>query len=101
MAPSGLRGIVTRGPIGPVCVAEQPCTEPAPDVTLVFASGGHVVGKTTTDGEGRYRIRLAPGLYRVSRTGEARLGRRMEPVQARVVLGRFARVDFSIDTGIR
>ena len=61
MAPSGLRGIVTRGPIGPVCVAEQPCTEPAPVVTLVFASGGHVVGKTTTDGEGRYRIRLAPG----------------------------------------
>ena len=34
---SGLRGLVTRGPIVPVCAAGQPCSEPAKNVTLVSA----------------------------------------------------------------
>ena len=35
-ARSGLWGVVTRSPISPICVAEQPCDAPAPGVTLVF-----------------------------------------------------------------
>ena len=60
-SPSGLRGTVTRGPITPACVAEQPCSEPARNVTLVFFMGNRVTGRTITDAAGRYRIRLAPG----------------------------------------
>ena len=98
---SGLRGVVTRGPISPVCAAEQPCDAPATHVTLVFARGGHAAGRATTDNQGRYRVRLAPGLYHVSRIAASRIGGGLKPDEARVRAGRFVRVDFSIDTGIR
>jgi hypothetical protein len=99
--PSGLRGTVTRGPISPVCVAEQPCSEPARNVTLLFSLAGRIAGRTTTDAGGRYRIQLAPGSYQISRTTQPRIGRGLEPDHARVFLGHFTRVDLSIDTGIR
>jgi hypothetical protein len=100
-SPSGLLGTVTRGPISPVCVAEQPCSERARNVTLVFSVGNHVAGRTITDAAGRYRIRLAPARYQVSRTVQPRIGRGLEPDHVRVFPGGFTRVDFSIDTGIR
>jgi hypothetical protein len=98
---SGLRGYVTRGPIAPVCVAEQPCTEPARNVTLLFSRNDHVVGRAVTDGAGHYRVRLPVGVYAVRRPGSSVLGRKLSPNEVRVHARRFARVDFSIDTGIR
>src|SRR5918911_5033337 len=76
---SGLRGLVTRGPIAPVCAVGQPCSEPAKDVTLVFSRNGRVVRRTRTNDRGRYRVALAPGLYTV-RLGKAqRQGQRIGP----------------------
>jgi len=98
---SGLRGLVTRGPIAPVCVAGQPCSEPAKNVTLVFSRNGRVVRRARTNDQGRYRVALAPGLYSVRLTPKPRIGRGLEPVRARVLRAHFRRVDFSIDTGIR
>ena len=98
---SGLRGTVTRSPITPVCVVGQPCAGPARQVTLLFWLGGRVAGRAVTDASGRYRIVLAPARYQVSRAQQPNLGRGLEPDHARVLPGRFARVDFSIDTGIR
>lgn len=98
---SGLQGKVTRGPTSPVCVAEQPCSGPASHLTLVFWRDGRVVARATTDGAGRFRIRLAPARYRVSRAAPTSVGRGLEPLVVRVVPGRFTTVDFSIDTGIR
>ena len=45
-----------------------PCLEPALGVSLIFSQPGtrRVV---TTNGEGRYRITLPPGLYRVTGPG--------------------------------
>ena len=99
--PSGLRGTVTRGPITPVCVAEQPCTRPARNVTLFFSRGGHVVARTSTDAAGKYRVQLAPARYHISRTLRPGVRRGLEPDNARVFPGRFTRADLSIDTGIR
>jgi hypothetical protein len=98
---SGLQGTVTRGPTSPVCVAEQPCTAPASHLTLLFWRDGRVVARATTDLAGRFRIRLVPARYRVSRSAATSIGRGLEPVVVRVVPGRFTTVDFSIDTGIR
>jgi len=98
---SGLRGLVTRGPITPVCVAGQPCSEPAKNVTLVFSRNGRVVRRVRTNDQGRYRVALTPGLYAVRLTPKPRIGRGLEPVRVRVMRARFRRVDFSIDTGIR
>jgi hypothetical protein len=98
---SGLRGVVMRGPITPVCVAEEPCTEPAKNVTLLFSRNGRIVGRAVTDSAGRYRLRLPAGVYAVRRPGSVGIGRGIEPDHARVYARRFVRVDFSIDTGIR
>jgi hypothetical protein len=98
---SGLRGLVTRGPIVPVCTVEQPCDEPAKNVTLVFVRNGRVARRVTTNEQGRYRVPLAPGVYAVQLKTRQSIGRGLEPERARVVANRFRRVDFSIDTGIR
>ena len=98
---SGLRGLVTRGPITPVCAAEQPCTAPAKGVTLAFWSGGHMVGRVTTNANGWYRIALRPGTYGVGMANSQSSMRHLTPVRAAVSLDRYRRVDFSIDTGIR
>ena len=98
---SGLRGVVTRGPIVPVCAAGQPCDAPAKDVMLVFVRNGRVVRRAKTNDQGRYRVALAPGLYAVRLATRQTIGRGLEPRRARVFAGRLRRVDFSIDTGIR
>ncbi len=96
-----LAGIVTRGPITPVCVAEQPCDEPAKNVTLLFSRNDHIAGRVVTDGAGRYRLRLPAGVYTVRRPSAAGLDRKLEPNRLRVYAGRVSRIDFAIDTGIR
>jgi hypothetical protein len=98
---SGLRGVVMRGPIAPVCVAEAPCSEPAKNVTLVFSRGDHVAGRVVTDDQGRYRVRLPAGFWSVRRAVSAAVDKRLDPNRVRVFARRFVRVDFSIDTGIR
>jgi hypothetical protein len=97
-----LTGLVTRGPIAPVCTTEQPCSEPAPGVTLLFVRSGAIAGRTVTNAHGRYRLRLPGGSYAVRRTAVAgSTDRKLAPNRARVFGGRSHRVDFSIDTGIR
>jgi hypothetical protein len=98
---SGLHGVVMRGPITPMCVAEEPCTAPAKNVTLLFSRNGRIVGRAVTDSAGRYRLRLPAGVYAVRRPPPLGIGRGIEPNHARVYAGRFVRLDFSIDTGIR
>ena len=92
---SGLYGTVMRGPITPVCVEGVPCSAPAAGAVLVFTQGA-VVARVTVASDGSYRLRLPAGTYAV-RSGKKPL----EPTVARVYTGRMARLDFSIDTGIR
>lgn len=102
-APQGtLTGIVSRGPITPVCVAEQPCDAPAANLKLLFIRDGAAVGRAVTNQDGRYRVRLPAGSYSVRRAAAmASIDRKLDPNRARVYAGRLTRVDFSIDTGIR
>ena len=97
---SGLRGVVLRGPLAPVCRLGESCEAPAAKVTLVFLRGGGVVARTRTDSEGRYRIALSPGRYAV-RTTRTGFERTVSPARVTVPTGRYARVTFRIDTGIR
>jgi hypothetical protein len=94
---SGLYGTVTRGPLTPICTAEQPCSGPAANTTLVFKRSGNEVGRTRTRADGTYRIAIAPGTYTVT----ALSTRPLVPGKAWVRRAHFRKVDFSIDTGIR
>jgi hypothetical protein len=79
----------------------EPCTEPARHVTLLFTRNGRIVGRAVTDGVGHYRLRLPAGLYAVRRSLSRAPDWKLTPRQVRVHTGRFARIDFLIDTGIR
>jgi hypothetical protein len=96
---SGLYGVVMRGPIAPVCVAEQPCSKPAAGVKLFFTRKGTVTSVVTSS-LGRYRIALAPGTYAVRAGTTTGIGRGLEPRTVAVRTG-WKRQAFSIDTGIR
>jgi hypothetical protein len=92
---SGLYGTVTRGPIAPVCAAEQPCTAPAVGSTIVFMHAGRFA-RVVVRADGSYRVRLVPGYYLVKS-----LRGRIEPTTVRVPLNHTRHINFSIDTGIR
>jgi hypothetical protein len=96
-ATASVHGVVMRGPVTPVCNADDPCSEPAAALTLAFVRGG--VRKTVrTDASGRYAIRLAPGTYRVV-VPNGRFG--YTPRTFTVRGATTLRVDVFIDTGIR
>jgi hypothetical protein len=96
---SGLVGRVLRGPVSPVCVATRPCQVGA-SVVLAFSQNGVLVTKVKSARSGDYRVALAPGLYSVSPALRAPLWR-LSPRTVRVPAGRYARVNFLVDTGIR
>lgn len=100
IAPSGLRGIVTRSPITPVCTAGIPCSAPAKNTPLVFSKRGSSV-KTRTDSVGHYRVALTPGWWSVRTETVPRIGSGIEPHSVRVFAARFRVVNLDIDTGIR
>ena len=99
VATSGLRGVVMRGPIRPVC--DDPCEEPAAGIVLRFSQGGRVVARVTTGSAGGYRVKLRPGRYAVATRSAPRVGMGLTPRFVRVPTGRIARIDFHIDTGIQ
>ncbi len=98
-SPSGLRGVVDRSPIAPVCTADDPCSAPAAHTQLAFLrNGARVV--TRTDDFGHYRVILAPGWWSVRPTAP-RIGAVLRPGKVRVLRNRIRVADFELDTGIR
>jgi hypothetical protein len=98
---SGLYGKVVISPARPVCVVGQPCTAPDRNDVLAFWQRGRRVGTTRTTAEGRYRVSLAPGRYTVTAKHDGAIGRGLEPTRVVVPRARYARVNFSLDIGIR
>lgn len=98
---SGLHGIVMRGPTTPVCRVGVPCSAPAVGAVLVFSRSGQVAVRVRVGAGGRYSVRLRPGYYTVQVSPVPRVGFGIRPARVHVVLDVNARVDFSIDTGIR
>jgi hypothetical protein len=98
---SGLYGKVVISPARPVCVVGQPCTAPDKNDVLAFWRQGRRVRAVHTSEEGRYRVSLAPGRYTVTARRDAAIGRGLEPQHVVVPRARYARVNFSLDIGIR
>jgi len=98
---SGLYGRVVIYPALPVCQVGSPCTRPAGNVLLRFWRSGRQVGSVRTHANGTFRVPLRPGSYAVT-TPAAKLKRPgLEPRRATVPQGRYARLNFTLDVGIR
>ena len=101
---SGLYGTVRKGPITPVCRTGVPCDAPA-KLTLTFesmSSSSTLRVEVNSDKNGRYRLALPPGFYTV-KTGRAKTVavRPIRPKAVHVRTGRWDRINFFVDTGIR
>ena len=92
----GLYGRATKGPLTPVCRVGVPCTGPARNVRLLFVRNGHVL-RVRTRPDGRYRVALPKGRYRL----RSKVGMGVVRPQRVSVPRRFIRVDLFLDTGIR
>ena len=96
--PSGLRGVVMRGPITPVC--DTSCEAPARGLVLQFRRDGKLKARVTTSRTGRYLVRLRPGTYAVT-TPNLRPREQLTPQVVRVPRGRVEHVDLHLDTGLQ
>jgi hypothetical protein len=103
---SGVTGRVLLGPQCPVETADNPCEDlPAANVGVTVSehipgeidATGKVVARATTNADGTYNIRVAPGDYVVT----ADAGMSCDLMDASVTDGTFAQVDIPCDTGIR
>lgn len=103
---SGISGLVHLGPQCPVETDDDPCAdEPASGSTVTVVDhvpgespgAGEVVGRTTTDARGSFRVAVAPGTYVVT----ADAGMSCDLVDVRVTAGAYVQVDIPCDTGIR
>ena len=92
-----LRGVVTRGPVTPVCRVGTPCDAPAKRTLIRFTRNG-VARSVTTGTDGRYAIRLPAGTWTIAIPG-GRFGYR--PKAALVRAGAVRTVNIFVDTGIR
>lgn len=61
---TGLTGTMMRGPVTPVCQVSVPCDEP---LTADFdvLRNGRKVSSFRSDAEGRFIVRLEPGVYTI------------------------------------
>jgi hypothetical protein len=96
-----VRGTLTKGPVSPVCVAERPCSAPAPGVVLVFSRGDQDVKRVTTGTAGRFATRLKPGTYGVRTLKRSLIGSRVTPARFKVPANGVVTLRLDLDTGIR
>ena len=98
---TGLTGTVIRGPVTPVCQVDVSCDAPF-SATFDVQQNGRRVATFTSDAEGRFTVRLAPGNYVVVPTANAPLMNPSAQTKS-IVVGEagLTSVQLSFDTGIR
>ena len=97
-------GLVVAGPSCPVERAEDPCPpKPVPDRLVVIETpGGKVVTRVTTDQQGHFTVRLAPGTYDLQvPSGSSPYPVQHTRQQVNVVAGQTVQVQVLLDSGIR
>jgi hypothetical protein len=99
---TGIEGVVTVSPIkpGPVPI-NAPASQPLANAAFVVENPQGMVTSFSTDGQGRFRVTLAPGHYKVSLKGKTRGIGRFGPFEVDVVAGQMTKVQWQCDSGIR
>ena len=102
-----LAGRVSIGPICPVEREDEPCPVPPAvyagvDVLVLAEPGGDLIARVDLDDEGRYRMELPEGSYRVTLEHGLGIPPGVSPTHVITIRqGETTELDFEIDTGIR
>ncbi len=98
---SGIEGQALAGPVCPVERSDRPCPDrPYQAQVTVLDSQGSEVTRFQTDAEGRFRVPLSPGTYRL-RPESPGIRPRAGEQTVTVRTGQFTAVTIHYDTGIR
>jgi len=99
---TGIEGVITITPSQPGPIrADAPSSQPLANVAFVVQNDKSEVASFTTDDQGRFRMALAPGHYKVSRKGRTSSIGRYGPFEVDVVAGRMTKVQWQCDSGMR
>jgi len=101
-AETGIEGVITISPAQPGPIrAGAPGSIPLPNTAFVVENEKGEVASFTTDDQGRFRISVAPGRYKVSIKGKRSAIGRYGPFEVDVGPGKMTRVQWECDSGIR
>jgi hypothetical protein len=100
---SGIQGTITRGPICPVQMFNDPSCDDQPYAGTVVVSSeiGLEVTRFTAKDDGTFRVRLSPGVYTLTPLPGPNGFPHASPQEVTVPADTFVVVDISYDTGIR
>ena len=99
---SGIEGIIAISPANPGPIrADAPGSVPLANATFVVEKNNGEVTSFTTDGQGRFRVSLPPGHYKISLKGRKSSIGRFGPFEAEVAPGKMTNVQWECDSGIR
>jgi len=99
---TGIEGVITISPAQPGPIrAGAPGSLPLANTAFVVQNENGEVASFTTDDQGRFRIPLAPGHYKVFIKGRKSSIGRYGPFEADVVAGKMTKAQWQCDSGIR
>jgi hypothetical protein len=100
-AGTGIEGVITLNPARPGPVRADAPVSPLANTAFVVESQKGEITSFTTDDQGRFRMSLAPGHYKVSLKGRTSSIGRFGPFEADVVAGQITKVQWECDSGMR
>ncbi len=101
-AETGIEGVITIGPTQPGPIrADTPGSQPLANAAFVVENEKGEVASFTTDDQGRFRISVPPGHYKVSIKGRKSSIGHFGPFEVDVVAGKLTEVQWECDSGIR
>jgi hypothetical protein len=98
---TGIEGVLTINPARPGPIRVDAPVSPLPNIAFAVENQKGEVASFTTDNEGRFRVSLAPGHYKVSRKGRTSSIGRYGPFEVDVVAGQMTKVQWQCDSGMR
>jgi len=101
---SGIEGVVTIGPVCPVERTDQPCPDKpfAASITVAIESSGQKVTTVRSGFDGKFRVKLSQGTYRLTPEPPNRgAPPNAEPQTVTVERGKYAHIVIKYDSGIR
>ena len=98
---TGIEGAITIDPSRPGPVRVDAPSSPLANTAFIVESQKGEITSFTTDDQGRFRMPLAPGHYKVSLKGKTGGIGRFGPFEVDVVAGQMTKVQWRCDSGIR